>query len=336
MLELEGILPEVLADELGGKGRAHHVWEVLARGDDPYVHASLAAAAQSRLIERTRPTIAAIEARDVAQCETTKLRLGLHDGASIETVVLPSEARTTVCVSTQVGCARGCIFCVTATMGLKRGLTPGEIVAQVVLAIREARDQGFAPVRNVVFMGMGEPLDNLDAVKASIDVLCDPKALALAPSHVTLSTVGTSREAVLDTRELDVRIAWSLHAADEGLRRRLVPTAKEPPEALRDAFAERSQATDSPLFVEIALIDRINDELEHADAVADFFQTFPTEVRVNLLPMNQGRDGLMPSPPERAVAFRQRVRERGLFCAIRKTRGADKSAACGQLATSPG
>jgi 23S rRNA (adenine2503-C2)-methyltransferase len=268
-----------------------------------------------------------VDRREVGRCGTTKLELGLADGKAIETVVIPSERRTTVCVSTQVGCARGCIFCVTATMGLARGLSPGEIVGQVTAAIREARAAGMPPVRNVVYMGMGEPLDHLEAVAKSISVLCSPRALGLGPAHVTLSTIGTTPDAILATRDLRVQMAWSLHAVDDALRRRLIPTARHSVAELRDAFIERG----SSLFVEVALMERVNDEGHHADAMAAFLEPLTGPVRVNLLPLNPGREGLEPSSPARAVAFRQRLRERGYFCAIRRPRGLDARAACGQL-----
>jgi 23S rRNA (adenine2503-C2)-methyltransferase len=176
-------------------------------------------------------------------------------------------------------------------------------------------------------MGMGEPLDNLEAVEKSIAVLCAPRALGLGPAHITLSTVGTTPEAILATRELPVQMAWSLHAVDDALRRTLIPTTRYSAAELRDAFIERG----SGLFVEVTLMQGVNDALHHADAMADFLEAFTEPVRVNLLPMNVGREGLEPSSERRAVAFRQHLRGRGYFCAIRQPRGLDASAACGQL-----
>ena len=332
VVELEGLTPEQLADIVGGTGRARGVWRSLVRGDDPFEDADLSTSLRLRLLEETRRAHLVVERRDVARCGTTKLRYGLVDGKRIETVLIPSQRRTAVCVSTQTGCARGCIFCLTATMGLERGLTPAEIVGQVTGAIRETRQSDLPPVRNVVFMGMGEPLDNLEAVEKSIAVLCSPRALGLGPSHITLSTVGTSPESILATRDLPVQLAWSLHAVDDGLRQKLIPTARHSTVALRRAFIERG----SSLFVEVTLIDGVNDEPHHADELAEFLKPFTAPVRMNLLPMNAGREGLEPSSEPRAIAFRQRVRDRGFFCAIRRPRGSDVSAACGQLCNSSG
>jgi 23S rRNA (adenine2503-C2)-methyltransferase len=330
-LELEGLSPDELAARVEGTGRAGAVWRVLGQGGDAYHDDGLSATLRRLLRERTRPAELSVEARAVSHCGTRKLRLRLNGGERIETVLIPKGVRTTVCVSTQVGCARGCVFCLTATMGLRRGLSPGEIVGQVTRAIAEARGAGLPPVRNVVFMGMGEPLDNLDAVRQSLAVLCHPRALGLGPSHVTLSTVGTSPKAIGATRDLKVQLAWSLHAVDEALRRRLVPTARYSPRELRTAFIERLVAPET-LFVEMTLIDGVNDRIDQADELAAFLEPFLPGVRVNLLPMNPGRADLASSPQDRLLAFRQRLRDRGFFCTARKPRGVEVAAACGQLA----
>jgi 23S rRNA (adenine2503-C2)-methyltransferase len=219
-------------------------------------------------------------------------------------------------------------------MGLERGLTAGEIVGQVLLATREVLAAHLPAIRNVVFMGMGEPLDNLDAVRTSIAVLCAPSGFALGPTHITLSTVGTTPAAILATRDLPVQLAWSLHAVDDTLRLRLVPTMRHSTEALRQAFLDRLSETGGSLFVEMTLMDGVNDALHHADELTLFLAPFSPSVRVNLLPMNAGREGLRASPEPRVVAFRQRLRDRGVFCAIRRPRGVEASAACGQLVIS--
>jgi len=331
MEELEGLTPAALARLVDGSGRARNVWRSLAAGHDPGLDPSLSRSVKARLGETVRRVTLTEDGNVVAGCGTAKLRFALHDGQRIETVVIPSETRSTVCVSTQVGCARGCTFCVTATMGLERGLSAGEIVGQVLAGRAWARARAFPPVTNVVYMGMGEPLDNLDAVRRSIEILCAREALDVGPSHVTLSTVGTSPDAIRETAGLPVQLAWSLHAVDDALRRRLIPTARFAPAELRQAFIDRLRPGNDGLFVEVTLIRDVNDADHHAYALADFLEPF-RDCRVNLLPMNSGRAGLEPTTAERAVAFRQVVRSRGRFCAIRRPRGADRSAACGQLA----
>ena len=329
--ELEGLTPPELAEALGGTGRARQVWRCLRRGEDPAAETGLSRPLRQRLQTRTRPTPLSTERRDVASRGTRKLRLRLGDGRLIETVLVPSGRRTTVCLSTQAGCARGCIFCLTATMGLERDLTAGEIVAQVTTAIAEAQRCRLPPVRNVVFMGMGEPLDNLEAVRRAVTILCHPGALGLGQRHVTLSTVGTTPEAILSARDLPVQLAWSLHAVEEELRRRLVPKVRHSPKALRQAFLESLAGSGSSLFVEMTLIEGLNDGPRHAEALADFLSPFPAGVRVNLLPMNPGRSGLSPSPESNVVSYRDLLRGRGFFCLIRRPRGLEASAACGQL-----
>jgi 23S rRNA (adenine2503-C2)-methyltransferase len=331
--ELEGLTPPELAEVLGGTGRARLVWSCLRQGGDPTADARLSRPLRLRLQTHTRPTTLSTERSVVTSGGTRKLRLRLGDGRLIETVLVSSGRRMTVCLSTQAGCARGCIFCLTATMGLERNLTAGEIVGQVTTAIAEAQRCALPPLRNVVFMGMGEPLDNLEAVRKALAVLCHPGALGLGPRHVTLSTVGTTPEAILSARDLPVQLAWSLHAVEEELRRRLVPKVRHSPTLLRQAFLESLADSGSSLFVEMTLIEGLNDGPRHAEALADFLSPLPPGVRVNLLRMNPGRSGLSPSPEPAVLSYRDRLRARGYFCLIRRPRGLEASAACGQLVT---
>ncbi len=322
-----------LSVALGGPGRARQVFRALAAGLDPYEPGVLPAGLADRLRSVTRPGAHSTVDRRVAADGTTKVLLCLEDGAQIETVLIPENGpgnRATLCVSSQVGCARGCRFCVTATMGLVRNLDPAEIVAQVVHGLREARSAGWS-LRNLVFMGMGEPLDNREHVLAALDVLVDGRGLGFAPRHITLSTVGPRLGAIRQLRGWPVRVAWSLHAATEETRRVLVPGPQPSLADLTAAFAEICAADRRPLFVEMTLMDGINDADFDMNAAADLFDGFPTEVRFNLIAMNPGRDGLRPSP--RAEACRARLWARGYFCSIRQPRGRDADAACGQLAT---
>ena len=333
LLGLECLTPDELSEVVGGTGRARAVWRAMREGRDPYGAEQMSRPVRLRLEERTCSTYLALERCEIASCRTRKFRFRLADGKRIETVLIISERRTTVCVSTQVGCGRGCIFCLTATMGLKRSLTAGEIVGQVVRAIADASRAALPPVRNVVFMGMGEPLDNLEPLRRAISILCDHRALGLGPGHITLSTVGTTPEAILSTRDLKVQLAWSLHAVDDGLRRRLIPTMRHSTTDLREAFLERLKSGSSSLFVEMTLMEGLNDAPHHADELAEFLLPFPPGVRINLLAMNPGRSAVTPSPAARLIGFRRRLCEHGFFCSIRQPKGLDANAACGQLLT---
>ena len=331
-LDLLSLTVAELGEVLGGSGRSRAVWASLRAGADPLATDALGARARERLRERCRLPVAGVERRTVAACGTRKLLLALEDGGAVEMVVIPGRGRSTVCVSVQVGCARQCTFCVTATMGLGRSLGAGEIVEQVLLARREVHEHGVPELRNVVYMGMGEPLDNLEATRRSVAVLVDPHALAVPPRHITVSTVGTSPQRIWAARDLSAGLAWSVHAVDDRLRRELVPSTRHAMTELRDAFLRVMQHRNATLFVEMALIDGVNDGDEHGRALAAFLEPFLPEVRVNLLPLNAGRAGLRPSPPARVTAFQDILRAAGYFCMVRTSRGQDEGAACGQLA----
>ena len=320
--------PSELADALDGPGRARAVYRVLADGDDPFHTALLPDGLRERLKRATRPGDTSQTHAAVATDQTTKLLLTLADGGLIETVLIPDGARATLCVSSQVGCARGCRFCVTATMGLVRNLRVDEILQQVWFGLRAARARGWR-LRNLVFMGMGEPLDNIATVRHALDALTDGRGYGFAPKHITVSTVGPRLSSIAQLRGWPARIAWSLHAADEDVRARLVPPPHPPVVALADAFAEVCATDRRPLFVEMTLMDGVNDRDVDMAAAAALFRTFPTEVRFNLIAMNPGRADLRPSP--RVQACRQALQAAGYFCSVRRPRGQDAAAACGQL-----
>jgi 23S rRNA (adenine2503-C2)-methyltransferase len=322
--------------ELGaalGPGRARHVFRLLRDGLDPFdPGAGLPTRTARPLRAAFSPTVCEVALETPSPDGTRKLLVRLGDGRAVEVVVLPSPDRTTLCVSSQVGCGRGCTFCRTAQMGRVRNLGADELVAQVVLGTRVAVREGHRRPSNLVVMGMGEPLDNLEAVETALRLIADPAGLGLPPRRITVSTVGTTEAAIARAAGWPCRLAWSLHAADEGLRRRLVPTARLGPEALRDAFYAhlgRGRA----LFVEVVLLDGVNDGAADAERILALFAGAPCEVRVNLLPMNPiGADGERGSPPDRVEAFQAALRAGGLFAAVRRPRGVTELAACGQLA----
>ncbi len=311
------------------------VFRSLAEGRDPFADQALPRGLRERLREAVRPSRLRERARQRSTDGTAKLLLEWErDGAAdaVEAVLIPEVSRTTLCVSSQVGCRRGCVFCRTGTMGLERNLGTEQILGQVHHGLRVAAELGLPRLRNLVFMGMGEPLDNWRSVRAALDVLLDGRGYGFGPRHVTVSTVGPSPASIARLAGCKARLAWSLHAADDAVRRRLIPTQKAPVEALRDAFRDLYRDRNEPLFVEMTLIADQNDRPEDADAALALFEGFPAEVRFNLLPMNPWGPSLRPSPPERVEAFAARLRSRGHFTRIRKARGAEDLAACGQLA----
>ena len=270
---------------------------------------------------------------DSADGHTQKFLLGLADGQAIETVLMYFRGRATACVSTQVGCAMGCIFCATGQMGFRRHLAPGEIVAQVVHVARVLRRRGES-LRNIVLMGMGEPLHNYDATMAAMETVMDHRGLAIAPRFITLSTVGVVpgiRRLAEERRP--IRLAVSLHGATDEERSRLVPPARRwPLSELIDVCQEYSRTLGRRIFFEWALIDGENDGPEQAHALGRLLQGL--DAHVNLIPLNPtiGYDG-RPTEPAAVKAFQAILAEYGLPSTVRQRRGIDVAAGCGQLAT---
>ncbi|GIW14008.1 MAG: putative dual-specificity RNA methyltransferase RlmN [Tepidiforma sp.] len=270
---------------------------------------------------------------------TTKLLLEMPDGTLIETVLMeypPSRAggrrRSTVCVSTQAGCAMGCVFCATGQMGFERNLGAGEIVAQVVHLARLLRARG-EHVTNVVFMGMGEPLANYAATMRAVRILTDPRAFGLGQRHVTISTVGVIRGIDRLAEEgLQVGLAISLHAPNDALRRRLVPTAG--PHSVRELMAAAKryfERTGRRVTFEYALIAGENDSDETARELVRLVRG--SGAHVNLIPVNPTAGGFRRPSRQRVLAFERILREGGVNCTVRVEKGTEISAACGQLRT---
>jgi len=266
--------------------------------------------------------------------EAVKLSGTLRDGQQIETVVIPMRGYATVCVSTQVGCRMGCGFCATGRMGLIRHLEAAEIVAQVYLARRHLG----LPVRNVVFMGMGEPLDNPAAVVQAIEVLSDQRGFDIPRRRMTLSTVGLAAglEALAQLPAPGVRLAVSLNAPDDALRSRLMPVNRRfPMAALRRALQAYPLCPREHIMIGYVLIGGLNDSPQHARKLAEFLA--PLRVKVNLIPLNPGGDPQWSAPSPAAVtAFQRELMAQGLQVWRRTPRGQRLMAACGQLAAPVG
>ena len=280
---------------------------------------------------RSEP-LTVISAIDSADGHTRKYLLGLSDGQAIETVLMYFRGRATACVSTQVGCAMGCVFCATGQMGFIRHLTPGEIVGQVIHVSRALRARG-ETLRNIVLMGMGEPLHNYEATMAAMDTVMDQRGLAVAPRFITLSTVGVVpgiRRMTEERRPL--RLAVSLHGATDAERARLVPPARRWPLAeLIDACRHYSETLRRRVFFEWALIDGQNDGPAQAHALGHLL--YSLDAHVNLIPLNPTR-GYEGRPTEAAAVktFQSVLASYGLPSTVRQRRGIDVAAGCGQLA----
>jgi 23S rRNA (adenine2503-C2)-methyltransferase len=263
---------------------------------------------------------------------TVKWLFGLGDGAAIETVLMHYPGRTTVCVSSQAGCAMACGFCATGQAGFRRHLSAGEIVEQVVRAAREARATE-RRLSNVVFMGMGEPLLNLDAVLASVEAISDPARFGLGARHITVSTSGV----VPGIRRLTAlgpqfTLAVSLHAARDALRDVLVPLNRRWPIAEVVAAArDHARATGRRVSYEATMISGINDTDVDARAMADLLRG--DHAHVNLIPMNPvAHTPWSASPMPVIEQFAATLRAAGIATTIRRNRGQEIGAACGQLA----
>ena len=282
----------------------------------------------------TRPAVAVeTHSRDGF---TRKYLLALADDRRIETVLMRYTGRVTACVSSQAGCAMGCVFCATGQMGFTRHLAPGEIVTQALHVDRVLRAAGAGErLRNLVLMGMGEPLHNYDAVMTAADILCDPSGLALGKKKFTLSTVGVVPGIIrLADEARPINLAVSLHGATQEERAALVPVAKKwPLGELMDACRYYIAKQQRRIFYEWTLIEGKNDTAENAHAVGRLLQG--QLAQVNLIPLNPtaGYDGI-PTGQEAARRFQHILSDYGLPSTIRQRRGIDIAAGCGQLATS--
>lgn len=271
----------------------------------------------------------------VAQDGTCKWLLELSDGNKVETVYIPDRHRGTLCVSSQVGCALNCQFCSTATQGFNRDLSTAEIISQLWLALTRlsALDSTKKhPVTNVVMMGMGEPLMNFDSVIAAMNIMMDDNAYNLSKYRVTLSTSGLVPEMYRLKDLSNVALAVSLHAPNDTLRSELVPINKKYPlamlmQACRDYFPPESKRK---IIFEYVMIDGVTDTLSLAKQLAALLKGIPS--KINLIPFNPYPGTTFSrSKPENIAVFQQYLMSQGYITTVRKTRGDDIDAACGQL-----
>ena len=263
---------------------------------------------------------------------TRKFLLRLADGQTIETVLMRFAGRHTACVSTQVGCAMGCVFCATGQMGFVRHLSPGEMVAQVRHAQRALRAAGQKPLRNLVLMGMGEPLHNYDAVMTALEIISDRRGLNIGPGRITLSTVGVVPGILrLAAEQRPYSLAVSLHGATEAERSALVPVSQrwslaELLAACRTYFAQ----TQRRIFFEWTLIAGTNDSPAQAERLAQLLAGL--DAHVNLIPLNPTAGfGGAATAAAAAKQFKLVLQAAGFPSTLRQRRGIDVAAGCGQL-----
>jgi 23S rRNA (adenine2503-C2)-methyltransferase len=337
-LPLTGLTLPGLSELLGSRTRALALlrWLYASKRTPEVLPATLpgvSAAAWQRVCERFELRPPQLIERLASPDGTVKFGLSF-EGAMAETVLIPAKRRSTGCVSSQAGCTRRCVFCATARQGLTRNLSAAEIVGQFLVARVEAPEG--APLRNVVFMGMGEPMDNLDAVLTAIEILTQAPAPLLGMGQITVSTSGVLPGMRRFLRESRANLALSLNGSSDEQREALMPhNAQWPLASLLEALREEAARRPRLYFVEYVLFAGVNDTPGDAHRVLALLKGIPA--RVNLIPHNPfGVSELRPPEPSRIEEFQSIIRGGGIRCLVRSSRGQEIRAACGQLALDRG
>ncbi|MFA5940212.1 MAG: 23S rRNA (adenine(2503)-C(2))-methyltransferase RlmN [Sinimarinibacterium sp.] len=317
--------------------RADQVMQwIYRRGKDSFDEMSnISKDLRERLVAHFEIRTPELITEQVSQDGTRKWVLRLDGGNAIETVYIPEEGRATLCISSQVGCAMDCSFCSTAQQGLNRNMTTAEVIAQVWFAARTLGGdfQNERVISNIVFMGMGEPLANYNAVLPAIRILLDDFGFGLSKRRVTVSTSGLVPFIDRLREDVDTALAVSLHAPDDALRNELVPINRKYPIAdLLDACRRYTAGKDRKTHIvyEYVMLDGVNDHPEHARALAKLLGGMAA--KVNLIPFNPfPQTAYRRSKPETIQAFAKILRDKHILTTTRRTRGDDIDAACGQL-----
>ncbi len=315
------------------RGRQVFKWLTKPEVEDFSQMTDLPKALRKRLSELASVSLPQLVSKKLSTDGTVKLGVRLEDGEVVECVLIPERDHYTLCVSSQVGCAMGCRFCLTGRMGLRRNLATWEIVSQVLLAKRFLAEAALEdkPLRNIVFMGMGEPLANYEALVKALKILTHPQGFHFARKRTTVSTVGLVPQIRRLAEEYPVALAVSVHAPDDSLRRELVPAAKryslrEVLSALRDYPLRRG----ARITIEYVLLRGVNDEPWHARRLAELLRGLPC--KINLIPFNPHPDLPFKRPSERYIKrFQELLLSEGFVATVRKSKGLDIGAACGQL-----
>ena len=294
---------------------------------------------RARLNEVARSSSLQIESRYISADGTRRYLMKTHDNLPVETVFIPEEHRDTICFSSQSGCPLQCTFCLTAQLGLLRSLTPAEIVEQVLVALNDAYGIGVKPPRgtNLVGMGAGEPFLNFDSLLKALRIMADPNGLYIVPNRVTISTAGIVPR-ILELANIPDRphLAISLAAPTDELRNELMPINKRwPLEELLNACKvfEQSLKPGERFTFEYVMLDGVNDSDEHARQLANLLNRHGLRAKVNLIPHNPAEPlPYQPSSEEKVERFKDILEAKGIHVYVRRPRGRDIFAACGQLA----
>lgn len=300
---------------------------------DPNAFTNLSLALRQQLSEAYDWSLPTIDSALPSTDGSEKLLLMTHDKLLTESVLMPSENRVTLCVSSQVGCRMGCTFCQTGKMGFSRDLSSGEILAQLIIGNQRLQARGDdRKITNVVFMGMGEPLDNYDTLVEACSKMINPALFGLSKHRVTVSTSGLVPEIRKLGQDLPVALAISLHSADDAHRSSMMPINRRYPLAeLKQALLEYPIHTRHGITFEYVMIRGVNDSIPHAKKLVTFLHGL--KAKVNLIPMNPFPGSPMDASHEEAIrSFQQYLSDRSIPAPVRYSRGQDVSAACGQLA----
>jgi 23S rRNA (adenine2503-C2)-methyltransferase len=321
------LLEKTLAERGEPRFRVAQIWDWVARGASSYAEMTNVPSELRAALEGAVPLSSLAVEREARSSDgTEKALFHTHDGRAVEAVLMRyRDGRRSLCVSSQSGCPLTCTFCATGSMKFGRNLTASEILDQALHFRRKER------VSNLVFMGMGEPLINVDSVLESCERL---PAIGIANSHTTVSTVGwiPGIQTMADPATPNVRLALSLHAADPALRSELMPVNdRYPLPAVMDAVREWHSARKRKVFIEYVMLDGVNDRYQQAVQLADLLQPH-SAFKVNLIPYNPTDGGFRGSSRAATDAFKETLAARGVVATVRLTRGRDIDAACGQLA----
>ena len=324
-------------------GRADHVFAWLFRPENTDLADLTIVKREIRELLQTNACISRMDAYQIETSADGTVKFGFHldDGARIESVLIPGPRRHTLCLSSQVGCAMGCRFCLTGQMGLIRNLQPSEIVGQVIAVMGYLVQTGVVRstprelINNLVFMGMGEPLANFDHLLTALDILMDPKGLEFTERRITVSTCGLVPRITDLGRAVQVNLAISLHAADDDTRNQLMPVNRTYSiEKLLAACRDYPLPAGKVILIEYILFQGLNDSEAAAHLLAAQLRDIPC--RINLMPFNESDSMPYRCPDQPTIkAFQHILRQAGFTTLVRNSRGADISAACGQLASPP-